>query len=448
MGPSHLRLFPPSWLRLPRRSARLRLTLLFAGLFLASGAVLLTITYFLAEQAIDTTALRLPGTPPALHAEPPPGSQAAAALAGVNRELAAQRASDVHQLLVNSAVALAVLAVLSILLGWYVAGRVLRPVRTITATARRISATNLHERLAIGDTDQEFKDLGDTLDDLFARLEAAFDAQRHFVANASHELRSPLTAERALLQLALDDPDTTAAMWRSTSQTVIASNRRQEHLIDALLALAASQGGLDHRDRLELSAVCDRVLLHHKADSEHRGVALETSIQPATVDGDAVLIERLVANLVDNAIKHNVAGGYMRISTAATGGEAILSVANTGPVIPLSDVDRLLQPFQRLDPRRAHHKDGHGLGLSIVRAIATAHGATLAAQPMPEGGLCVSVTFPEPMRQSSQIARTPRHHRSRRKPGAHRVELPEAASVTGETQEAAARASPLETHDP
>jgi signal transduction histidine kinase len=424
----HPRLAPPSWLHLPRRTARLRLTLLYGGLFSICGAALLTITYLLSEQAIDRgQAVPIPPVSDVRvhHLEPASGGSAADALAAADRLVAAERASDLHHLLVSSGIALALVAMLAILLGWYVAGRVLRPVRTITATARRISATNLHERLALDRADEEFKDLGGTLDDLFARLEATFEAQRHFVANASHELRTPLTAERALLQLALDDPDTTAETWRSTSQAVIASNRQQERLIDALLALASSEGGLEHREHIDLSALCDGVLLRRELDAQRLGLHVRTRIRPAVLDGDPRLVERLVANLVDNAIKHNVVGGRIQVSTAVTDGKAVLSVSNTGPVIPISDIDRLFQPFQRLDPRRTHHKDGHGLGLSIVRAIATAHSATITAHPQLEGGLLVSVSFPAPTTPHSHAARSPRSDQSRGGHGADRSDVGE-----------------------
>jgi signal transduction histidine kinase len=248
---------------------------------------------------------------------------------------------------------------------------VLRPVQTISATARRISATNLRERLALDGADEEFKQLGDTLDDLFARLEASFEAQRHFVANASHELRTPLTAERTLLQVALANPATTAERWRSTAQELLASNREQERLIDALLTLASSEGGLDRREPVDLSVVTDGILLSPRLEIDRLGVHVETTIRPAYLDGDPLLIERMVTNLVDNAAQHNIPGGRVEITTGTEQGCAVLTVANTGQVIPPGEVDRLFQPFQRLDARRIHYTNGHGLGLSIVRSSAS-----------------------------------------------------------------------------
>ncbi len=309
---------------------------------------------------------------------------------------AAQRAADSHQLLVNSGIALAIVAVLALLAGWLVAGRMLRPIRTITRTARRISSTSLHERLALDGPQDELKELGDTLDGLFARLEAAFEAQRHFVANASHELRTPLTAERTLLQVALDDPGTTTARWRSTAQEVLASSDEQARLIEALLTLASSESGLNGHEPVDLATTVSATLAGLQPETSRLGIHIDEVTEPAPLDGDPLLVERLVANLLTNAVRHNVAGGRVEVRTGVKDGRAVLSVTNTGPVIPPAEVDRLFQPFQRLDRRRANYKDGHGLGLSIVRAIATAHDATITAHPMPDGGLCVSVSFPQP----------------------------------------------------
>jgi signal transduction histidine kinase len=373
----YARLPLPGWLPWPHRTARLRLTALYSGLFLVCGAVLLAITYLLFERAA--------GVPSNVNTVMPPWKEL---------QLAAQFASDRHQLLVNSGIALAIVAVIAVVLGWFVAGLVLRPVRTITATARRISATNLRQRLALQGADEEFKQLGDTLDDLFARLEASFEAQRHFVANASHELRTPLTRERTLLQVALGDPST-SEVWQSTGQELLASNREQERLIEALLTLASSEGGLEHREPVDLSVIARKLLLDRR-DSDRLGLHIEMTVASAPLDGDPRLVESLVANLVDNAIGHNIVDGCVQVSTGVKGGKAALAVTNTGPVVPPGEVDRLFQPFQRLDGRRTHHRDGHGLGLSIVKAIGDAHGATVTVEPQTEGGLRVEVVFPAP----------------------------------------------------
>jgi signal transduction histidine kinase len=185
-------------------------------------------------------------------------------------------------------------------------------------------------------------------------------------------------------------------MWRSTAQQLLASNREQERLIEALLALASSEGGLDYRERVDLAAICDDVLLRTDLDIDTLGLHVDTAIRSAPLDGDPRLIERLVANLLHNALSHNVLGGHVRVCAAVTDGRAVLTVTNNGPVIPPTEIDRLFQPFQRLDPQRTHHKDGQGLGLSIVRAIATAHAATITAHAQPDGGLAIEVTFPPP----------------------------------------------------
>jgi signal transduction histidine kinase len=393
----------PSWLRPPRRTARLRLTLLSGALFLLSGATLLTVIYgvFLLVRGGGSGSAGSSGSGNGqVGLANPSGSQSRVSIDQVHRSAGGaaattQRFADQHDLLIACAIALAVAAVFALLLGWFVAGRMLRPVRAITATARRISATNLDERLALDDADEEFKQLGDTLDDLFARLGAAFEAQQHFVANASHELRTPLTAERTLLQVALDDPHTTNAAWRATAEEVLASSDEQERLIEALLTLASSQGGLDHLERVDLASICNDVLLRPNPDIDRLGLQVKAAIGSAHLDGDPRLIERLVANLIDNAIGHNQIRGQVHVSTTVIErGKAVLTVTNTGAVIPPADVDRLFQPFQRLDPSRTRHKDGHGLGLSIVRAIAQAHGATITAHPRSQGGLRIEVTFP------------------------------------------------------
>ena len=418
------RLLPPSWLRLPRRTSRLRFTLLSGALFLLAGAALLIVTYLLFEQATGGQhsaqgpghgggglgggglgGSAIPGIGPHVYGTNQTLGAARRAAA------AAQLAADRHELLVSLAIALPIVAALALLLGWFFAGRMLRPVRTITSTAPRISASNLNERLALDDADDEFKQLGDTLDNLFARLDAAFEAQRHFVANASHELRTPLTLEQALLDAVLTDPDPDVKSWREACERALAASHQQERLIEALLTLARSEGGLDHRERTDLSLICDDVLLLPELDIDRLGLHVETAICPAPLDGDPRLIERLVTNLVVNAIGHNVTGGHVHIATAITDGKAVLSVTNTGPAVPPGEIKRLFQPFQRLDPHRTHHKDGHGLGLSIVRAIASAHSATIAAHPGPEGGLSVSVTFPPAMNANGGPDNSPRSER-------------------------------------
>jgi signal transduction histidine kinase len=284
-------------------------------------------------------------------------------------------------------VILLVLVVTSLGSGWLLADRLLRPVRVITAAAREISATNLSRRLPLGGRENELTGLGRTLNDLFARLEASFQAQRHFVANASHELRTPLTAERTLLQVALADPSADAATLRKACEQVLALGAETERLITGLLTLATGERGLERREPFDLAGLAARV-------AATRGGGLSATLNPAPVAGDPRLTESLVANLADNALAYNVPGGWAEISTGTRDGRAVLSVRNTGPVVPPEEVERLFQPFQRLGGARVRNAGGHGLGLAIVRAIADAHGATVTARARAGGGLDIEVAFP------------------------------------------------------
>jgi signal transduction histidine kinase len=295
--------------------------------------------------------------------------------------------------LLFSLIALAIMVVASMALGWLLAGRVLRPLQTITTAARELSASSLHERLALDGPDDELRELGDTFDELLGRLEASFESQRQFVANASHELRTPLTLERAILEVTLADPAASSASLRAACERVLAIGEQQERMIDALLALARSERGLERREPLLLDALTGEVLGECREEIVRRGLRLDAKLERAPTTGDQRLIERLVANLLDNAIRHNVADGWVAITTATEAGEAVLTVANSGPVIAPEEVERLLQPFRGLGADRVGRRDGHGLGLSIVAAVATAHGATLSVHAQLDGGLRAEVRF-------------------------------------------------------
>ena len=378
---------------------RLRLTALYGILFLASGTGLLaiTITNVLARgwppPQGGTISVGIPrgASPARIHQIQ---AQAAAQAAHQHAAAVHQHAAAVHQLLTGSAIALGVMAVVSVALGWIVAGRVLRPLRQMTAAAQRISEDNLDKRLAVAGPGDELKDLGDTIDGLLDRLQAAFDAQRNFVANASHELRTPLTLTRTLLQTALTDPRPTLATYRATCQDVLAAGDQQEQLIEALLTLARSQRGLDHREPLDLAAITAEALHARQPDAARRGLAISASISTAPLLGDARLLQRLTANLIDNAIRHNIPHGRISIRVTASGGQPRIKITNTGPVIPAGQTTRLLQPFQRQSATRAADGEGLGLGLSIVAAIANAHNATLTINPGPHGGLDIAISFP------------------------------------------------------
>jgi signal transduction histidine kinase len=385
---------PPRWLRLPRRTARLRLTVVFGAAFLAflpCGAALLALVYLL--YGLHTTPPVL-GLPKGLKV---PGADVRRTSAAIRAAGLGQITFDGRQLLIACAIALVVIAVAAAAIGWIIAGRVLRPLSTITAAARRISASSLHERLALSGPDDELKELGDTLDNLFARLEASFDAQRRFAANASHELRTPVTRERTLLQVTLADAAATTSTWQAVSQELLASNTEQERLIEALLTLASSEVGPGEREPVDLAAITSQALAAARPAISRLGLHVQTAIQPALIDGDRLLVQQLVTNLIDNAVQHNIPGGDIQITTTTTSrASAVLSVTSSGQVIPPAEIDRLFQPFQRLGPRPARRDGGHGLGLSIVRTIATAHAAAITAQARPGGGLAIDVTFPPP----------------------------------------------------
>jgi signal transduction histidine kinase len=426
----------PGWLRLPRRTARMRLTALYGAAFLICGAgsaALLGVTFLLywlttvkdhmgppskvsgltlrtpisdVRQAGGYDLFRFPAayvrrqgqydvfTPPTPRVnDPSPAANPAGARVTAKIMGLGTISLDREQVLIASVISLAVIVLAAAVIGWLLAGRVLRPLSTITAAARRISASSLHERLALHRPDDELKELADTLDSLFARLEASFDAQRRFAANASHELRTPLTRERTLLQVTRADPASTIRTWQDVSGELLACNAEQERLLEALLTLASSDAGPDEREPVDLAAVTSATLSAVRPAISRLGLNVHADIQPAALDGDPLLVQQLVTNLIDNAVRHNTSAGDLRVATRTDGDRAVLTVTNSGPVVPAAELDRLFQPFQRLGPRPARRDGGHGLGLSIVRAIATAHGATVTVQPMPAGGLAVEVTF-------------------------------------------------------
>ena len=383
-------------------SARSRLTLLYTSLFAVCGAVLVVATYVLVSHNLKTTTTRT--TPQ--EAERPiqqcvtqqtaKGAQAGDAKAkcaalyanGVKAGAAAQRSTTLEHLLLYSLLTLAGVTVLAAIVGWVVAGRILRPIHQLTAAARTASERNLSQRLALQGPRDELRELADTFDDMLARLDRAFTSQRQFIANASHELRTPLTVMRTTIDVVLAKPDPTPDELVSMSTDVRNAVDHAEQLIDALLTLARNQRPSSTRDPLDLATIAEDAL----DTRTPQDVTTLSTLDQAPVSGDGVLLERLIANLLDNAEQYNVPGGTVSISTTTDDGASLVRVVNTGCVVPPDQVERLFLPFTRLDDRTRHN--GFGLGLALVSSIATLHGGIVAAAAVPTGGLDITVRLP------------------------------------------------------
>lgn len=356
---------------------RVRLTLHYALALLAAGAILIALLYGYLAHALDGQLNTW------LHN----------GFGRTPHELAQVREHILRSMLTVSIFSLGLVAVAATGFGWWMAGRALRPLHRITATARRVADRNLHERIALDGPDDEIKDLADTFDGMLERLDRSFDGQRRFVANASHELRTPLTLNRTLIEVTLDDPDA-PAQTRQLGTTLLAINQRNERLIDGLLMLASSEQELSVRERVDLAEV-----VRHMLSSV--GARVEADLRPAAVTGDPVLLERLVGNLIDNALRYNLPeGGHVSIRTRVVDSEAELYVDNSGPVVAEYDIPGLFEPFRRLPDTDRQAGQGTGLGLSIVKAVARAHGGRLTAVPREGGGLRVTARFPSSVRVS------------------------------------------------
>jgi signal transduction histidine kinase len=397
------------WARNPRRplrTVRMRLTLLYGTLFLLSGVALLAVAYTLTWNALNAMNVM----------SPPPAIETASSLRALREEklrralITGQHAAMMHQMLTSCVLALAVAAVLSIGLGWLVAGRVLRPLRTMTAATQRISEQNLHQRLAVAGPDDELKRLGDTIDDLLARLEAAFDAQRRFVANASHELRTPLTMMRTALDVATRKPGPPVPAVTVLAGKIRVGLDRADRLVESFLTLArAEHGGTVHRTTVALDKLATTVLADRFDAINDMHLTVGQDHQDAPVPGSEALLTHLTGNLIDNAIRHNQPGGWIHVATDTdTGtGTARLVVENSGPIVDPGRAGELAQPFRRAVPDRTSADDtGVGLGLSIVAAIAATHHGTLDLHPRPHGGLRVTVTLPLAARPALTAAAT------------------------------------------
>ncbi|MEV4619562.1 ATP-binding protein [Asanoa sp. NPDC049573] len=367
-----------------RASIRLRLTVVYTVVLVGTCAALLGLNY-----AMLYSSLYGPVEESATSVKAAAAGPVRAGDALKDAMLDQLRTQTLLHTAGTSAIALAVTAVVGLGLSWFVAGRMLRPLRTLTAATRRISHDRLHERIALAGPRDELKELADTFDDMVARLEAAFTSQRRFVADASHELRTPLTIVRTGAEVLLAKQDTTVEQWQAMTHRTLTATGRAERLLDALLALARSDSGVlsaEPHDLAELAAVA-------VAEADDETMDMTTDLRSAPVIGDPILLDRLIRNLVDNAIRHNHPGGAVSVRSAAADGRSTVTVTNTGSVIPVDEVSRLFEPFQRLDPGRAAADRSVGLGLAIVRSIVRAHGGIVAAIPRPGGGLTVTVTF-------------------------------------------------------
>ncbi|MCK8435544.1 HAMP domain-containing histidine kinase [Streptomyces sp. D2-8] len=386
---------PFPWLR---PTIRIRLTLLYGGMFLIAGILLLSIIYLLAAQALNVGSdlpfkivegkvtsdiCNLPG-----QASPSEFNDA------MNSCVNEQRRHALDSLLSRSLLALLGLAVIAFAFGYAMAGRVLSPLGRITRTARAVAGSDLSRRIELDGPDDELKELADTFDDMLERLQRAFTAQQRFVGNASHELRTPLAINRTLLEVHLSDPQAPMEL-QQLGKTLLATNERSEQLVEGLLLLARSDNQVVERGPVDLAEVASQAIDQVHGEAEGKGVRIRGEQKPAVIQGNGVLLERIALNLVQNAVRYNVAeGGWVEVTTDVQHGQAVLVVSNTGPVVPAYEIDNLFEPFRRLRTERTGSDKGVGLGLSIVRSVARAHGGHIYAQPREGGGLVMRVTLP------------------------------------------------------
>jgi signal transduction histidine kinase len=399
--------------RLWPQKVRTRLTLTYAALFLTAATALLALTYAqLAaslptqppssltirsqvrnnmHQACKPTGVGYKGPVPR---NPTQCKQASDAYyAGSAAAFQAQRQQALSNLLRAALLGLGVITVASGGLGWFMSGRMLRPVRVITETARRASEQHLGERLALTGARDELKELADTFDDMLERLDAAFATQRRFVANASHELRTPLTVMRTAIDVTLAGPSPTARQLTDMAVRVRRSIDRADTMVEALLTLAVSDQGKLSTEFTDLATWAEDAVDAAAPEIERLGLNVDAKLDPAETTGDPQLLERMITNLVDNAVRHNELGGWIRLRTGSKNAAVYLEIANSGPFVPDDVVPSLLEPFRRMEPRTGV-RDGVGLGLSITRSVVTAHRGTVTARSRPAGGLDISVVIP------------------------------------------------------
>ncbi len=390
-----------------RHTVRLRLTLLFGVVFIGAGTALLVLTYLLVQhslqgpEAVTITSFPSTSTAPTL-GRSPSGSTSGLKVEVADPDLVkllrvnVQRAQrgTMRTLVGQSAIALGIMTLVSVWLGWVVAGRALGPVHRITVMARRLSQETLHERIALKGPDDELKELADTFDRMLDRLDAVFDSQRRFVANASHELRNPLAVQRTLVDVCLADQGASNQQLREAMAKIRDVTDESERLIGSLMALARSDRGLETLDKVNLAEVASDAIDRMRTDVERRGIRIEATLDPADVMGDSALLERMVGNLLENAARHNHHEGWIGVFTGASEGRSFVRVSNSGEPVPDEAIPMLLEPFRRLDRDRTSANGGAGLGLSIVQSVATAHGGHISVSALATGGLEVVVTLP------------------------------------------------------
>ena len=379
---------------------RMRLSLLYAGAFFLAGVALIAFMYLFLGQVLEQQFMirTAPGMPPLEDIASPNEFEQGRRIVDVMIRRA--RVDTLQTVLIASLVIVVMLTAMAGVIGWLVAGQALQPLRNITATARRVADRSLHERIALQGPRDEIKDLADTLDEMLERLDRSFDSQRRFVANASHELRTPLTIARTLIEVALLDAGTDEKT-RQLGATLLAVNKRHEKLTDGLLTLASSEQGFGDFHRVDLADIASHATAELEPMAMKVGVTLDARVAPSPIQADAYLVERLVQNLVENAIQYNVPqAGWVRVRGAPSGSTAELVVENSGPVIPPHEIPGLFEPFRRLSATdrlagttAGTAVRGAGLGLSIVRAVARAHGGDVQATPRDGGGLVVRVTL-------------------------------------------------------
>ncbi|MFZ3473439.1 sensor histidine kinase [Streptomyces sp. 4.24] len=390
---------PFPWLR---PTIRIRLTLLYGGMFLIAGILLLSIIYLLAAQAlregnglpfkiVDGTDIRVTSTCPGVVGSGQTPTQFNSAIEACILE---QRRHALDDLLSRSLMALMGLSIIAFAFGYAMAGRVLSPLGKITRTARRVVGSDLTRRIELDGPDDELKELADTFDEMLDRLERAFTAQQRFVANASHELRTPLAINRTLLEVHLSDPGAPVEL-QQLGKTLLATNERSEQLVEGLLLLARSDNQIIERKPVDLAEVASRAIDQARGEAHAKGIEIRGERALAVVQGNGVLLERIALNLVQNAVRYNVfEDGWVEVTTEAVHGQAVLLVSNTGPVVPAYEVENLFEPFRRLRTERTGSDKGVGLGLSIARSVARAHGGRIQAIPREGGGLVMRVTLP------------------------------------------------------